>query len=165
LLCEGVIAVKSGRENITLFPTALTILQDIYSGKYNNMRIAAASSADTPRAVEIGKAAMTMLEVFPGVTMRDVFALGWEPGFEGNIQIGRTAPLSSDKATTHFPIIKRETGIPYHEMVFFDDCNWSDNCARVESVCTGVVTQRTPDGIQIHEWTAALERFAEINTE
>jgi magnesium-dependent phosphatase 1 len=65
---------------------------------------AAASSADTPLAVSIGRKAMTMLEVAPGVTVRQVFALGWPEGFEGNMQIGRTSPLSSDKAHTHFPI-------------------------------------------------------------
>jgi len=34
------------------------------------MKIAAASSADTPKAVKIGKTAMGLLEILPGVTMR-----------------------------------------------------------------------------------------------
>ena len=143
-----------------MFPDTVTILQDIYLGKYENMRIAAASSADTPRAVQIGRTAMSMLEIIPGVTMRDVFSLGWELGFEGNIQIGRTTPLTSDKAMSHFPILRRETGIEYHNMVFFDDCNWSDHCSRVESICKGVIAQRTPDGIRMNEWHTALERYS-----
>jgi magnesium-dependent phosphatase 1 len=135
----GVIGVKSGWETIRLFPAALKVLQEIHDGKYTDLRIAAASSADTPLAVEIGKKAMGLLEVFPGVTVRDVFARGWPDGFNGNMQIGRTPPLSSDKAVSHFPIILRETSIPYSEMLFFDDCNWGDHCGNVEKRCPGLL--------------------------
>ena len=82
----GKVGVMSGRDIIQLFPDALEILQDIYLDKYPGMRIAAASSADTPLAVNIGKTAMCILEILPGVTMRDVFAKNWEKGFEGNLQ-------------------------------------------------------------------------------
>lgn len=128
------------------------------------MRIAAASSADTPLAVSIGKKAMSMLEIVPGVTMRDVFAMGWPENFDGNIQIGRTSPLSSDKASSHFPILLRETGVAYSRMVFFDDCNWTDHCTRVGKVC-GVVCQKTPNGIQISEWQQALQRYSNKYTD
>ena len=37
------------------------------------------------------------------------------------VQIGRQPPLSSDKSATHFPTLLRETGVPYDEMLFFDD--------------------------------------------
>ena len=141
---EGVIGVRSGREVVRLFPDAIIVLQDIYNGKYGEVRIAAASSADTPHAVKIGRKSMSLLEILPGVTMREAFAKGWDANFEGNVQIGRSPPLSSDKGSSHFPIIKRETGVGYDRMVFFDDCNWGDNCARVASKCPGVVTQKTP---------------------
>lgn len=158
----GVRAVKSGYEEIKLFPAALSILQDFYRGSYGpNMRIAAASSADTPRAVAIGRAAMELLEIFPGVTMRKVFAKGWEDGFEGNLQIGRTPPLSSDKAATHFPILQRETGISYDKMIFFDDCLWGDHCTNVAKKCPGVVTQSTPRGLTEREWKLALTAYAQ----
>jgi hypothetical protein len=45
--------------------------------------------------VEIGKKSMSLLEVAPGITMRDVFAKDWPEGFSGNLQIGRLPPLSS----------------------------------------------------------------------
>ena len=80
-----------------------------------------------------------MLEVFPDVTVRQVFAKGWPEGFEGNLQIGRTPPLSSDKAQTHFPILKAETKIEYDKMIFFDDCNWGDHCANVAKYCPGII--------------------------
>lgn len=157
---SGKVGVMSGREVIQLFPDALEILQDIYLDKYPGMRIAAASSADTPLAVKIGRTAMNILEILPGVTMKDVFAKNWEEGFEGNLQIGRTPPLSSDKALTHFPILKQLTGLEYEDMLFFDDCNWGDNCGRVEKKCHGVVTVRTPDGLRHKEWAEGLAKFA-----
>lgn len=157
---EGVAAVYSGRRKVQLFPGALRVLQDIYLDCYPCVRIAAASSADTPRAVQIARACMDTLEVLPGVTMRQVFAKGWQPGFEGNIQIGRSPPLSADKGATHFPRIQRETGIPYNQMLFFDDCNWDDNCREVARKCPGVATQTTPDGLQESEWIAGLQTFA-----
>jgi len=38
------------------------------------MRLAAASSANTPLAVKIGRAAMQILEVVPGVTVEEVMS-------------------------------------------------------------------------------------------
>lgn len=155
---EGAIAAVSGRERIRLFPDVVQILQEIYLDKYPGLRIAAASSADTPQAVRIGKAAMALLEILPGVTMKAAFAKGWPEGFEGNVQIGRTPPLSSDKAKTHFPILKKLTNIDYKDMVFFDDCNWGDHCGNVERECKGVIAERTPEGQD--EWNRALERYS-----
>ena len=163
---EGATGAWSGRQKISLFPAALEVLQDFYLNKYpSTMRIAAASSADTPHAVRIGRAAMDLLEIVPGVTMREVFAKGWEaekaPGFDGNMQIGRSPPLTSDKATSHFPRIRQETGVPYDRMLFFDDCNWGDHCGKVERQCPGVVTQRTPDGLQYSEWLSGLRAYSD----
>lgn len=156
---EGVVGVRSGCEIIRIFPDALVILQEFYQGKYGNVRIAAASSADTPKAVKIGRASMSLLEIFPGVSMRTVFAKGWEDNFEGNLQIGRSPPLSADKGSSHFPIIRRETSVQYDKMVFFDDCNWGDNCTRVATKCPGVITQKTPNGLRRHEWHACLAKY------
>lgn len=156
---RAVVGVKSGRYVIRLYPAASKILSEIFRGKYGDMRIAAASSADTPRAVKIGRTSMQLLEVLPGVTMKDVFDRGWPEGFQHHLQIGRSPPLSSNKSATHFPILREHTGISYDKMIFFDDCNWSDNCAMVEQNCPGVVTQRTPCGLQEHEWIKALQKY------
>ena len=157
---EGVVGVRSGREVITLFPGALKVFQAFHEGKYPGMRIAAASSADTPLAVRIGRTALDILEVAPGVTVRQVFAAGWPTGFDGNLQIGRTPPLSARKDKTHFPLLRQHTGIAFDQMLFFDDCNWSDNVAEVERGCPGVVGMRTPKGLQWGEWTRGLDLFA-----
>ena len=90
---EGVVAAMSGNTPIALHPGALRAFQQIWLGTLET-RAAAASSADTPLAVRIGRSALDVLEVFPGVTVRQVFAKGWPDGFEGNLQIGRTPPLS-----------------------------------------------------------------------
>eukprot|EP00967_Tisochrysis_lutea_P039922 scaffold47886_cov37-Tisochrysis_lutea.AAC.2 len=189
--------------------------QEVHDGVHGEMRLAVASSADTPRAVEIGKAAMKILEVMthrvrtidivPGKTFYDVLMRGWEPGYEGHLQVGRSPPLSSDKSKTHFPILKEATGVwelkltecllrlvdeaisvrpmrlqcdrtfrrakaalfpsvPYEQMLFFDDSAWSDHCAMVERACPGVVTQRTPRGMQYDEWQRGLHKFADARS-
>ena len=111
---EGVVSVRSGGRTIELFPGALQALQRIYEGEYGStLRVAAASSADTPQAVRIGRAAMGVLEVVPGVTLEQAFLhIGGGFGDDRNLQIGRTAPLSSNKSRTHFPILRKGTGVP-----------------------------------------------------
>lgn len=155
----GCAGVKSGYEVIRLFPDAIDVLRDFYEGKYPNSRLAIASSADTPLASQIARATLSLLEIAPGVTMKDVFCRGWETGFEGNILIGRQPPLSSNKAKSHFPILQEQTGIAYTKMIFFDDCGWDDHCAAVAQQCPGVVTQRTPRGLQRREWEMCLRNY------
>ena len=48
----------------------------------------------------------------------------------------------------HFGRLRAATGVPYEEMLFFDDCNW------------GEVTVRTPEGLTEADWRAGLQRFA-----
>ena len=68
---KGVIGVKSGEQVLKIFPTALRVLQAIHAGKYPGpMRLAIASSAVTPEAVHIAKAAMALLEIVPGTLCR-----------------------------------------------------------------------------------------------
>ena len=65
----------------------------------------------------------------PGVSVWDVLMRDWD-GVDVN-QIGRQPPLSPNKAKTHFPRLREATGVPYNEMLFFDDCNWGDHCGQV----------------------------------
>merc|ERR1712086_550788 len=105
---QGVVGVRSGNQVITLFPGAREAIRGILQGDFGPIRLAAASSADTPKAVQIGKAAMAIIEVVPGVTLLEAFRTaggGFGPG-DLNLQIGRTPPLSSNKSATHFPILR-----------------------------------------------------------
>ena len=161
-MCVGAV---SGRTVIKMHEGSRKALTEYYEGKYPGARLATASSADTPLAVKIGQSALRNLEIAPGVSAASVFAIGWEKEFDGNMQIGRTPPLSANKAQTHFPILRKFTNIEYHKMLFFDDCNWGDHCGAVESQCVepkaglGPAIQRTPRGLGVKEWETALIKY------
>ena len=60
-------------------------------------------------AEKVGRTALKMLEVVPGVTVWDVLMNDWD-GRDIN-QIGRQPPkLSPNKSKSHFPNLKEETG-------------------------------------------------------
>lgn len=164
---EGVIGVMSGRAQISLHKGSLISLQEHYDGMYPGMKIAMASSADTPFAEKVGRASLKMLEVVPGTTVWDLLMRDWD-GEDVN-QIGRQPPLSSNKSKTHFPFLKERTGIRYDKMLFFDDCNWGDHCGMVERNCKeddnglGPVTVRTPIGLGENEWRQGLKKYAQRN--
>ena len=117
---EGIIGVMSGPHQISLHQGSLVALQNHADGAYGDqMKVAFASSADTPFAEKVGRATLKMLEVLPGLTVWDlVVGRDWE-GRDVN-QIGRQPPLSSNKARSHFPRLKQATGIRYDRMLFFD---------------------------------------------
>ena len=146
---RGVVAAYCGHDKISLHRGALVALQEHYKrNRYPGMKVCLASSATTPFAVQIGRATLKLLEVVPGVSVWDVIMRDWD-GQDVN-QIGREPPLSryvegrdvsigvcmqnvctynirsqvrdsSNKARTHFPLIRELTGIPYDRMLFFDD--------------------------------------------
>lgn len=117
---EGVAGVMSGRDKISLHRGSLLAMQEHWDGKYPGMKVAIASSADTPFAEKVGRASLKLLEVVPGVTVWDVFMRDHN-GVDVN-QIGRQPPLSSNKSRTHFPFLREKTGIRFDRMLFFDDC-------------------------------------------
>ena len=119
-LMKGVVGASNGQDTVRLFPGALAALQEVAVGKYPGMRIAVASSADNENAVACAKASLALLEVLPDLTFQQLLTRGFEDIDEGNVQIGRSAPLSSDK-TTHFNLLKKHTGIGFDKMLFFDD--------------------------------------------
>ena len=73
----------------------------------------------------------------------------------------RRAPADpGSKGRTHFPALQKETGIPYSEMVFWDDCTYGNNCQDVATNCAGVTCVRTPDGLTEALFQAGLDAFA-----
>mmetsp|Transcript_38167 Transcript_38167/g.109533 ORF Transcript_38167/g.109533 Transcript_38167/m.109533 type:complete len:202 (+) Transcript_38167:137-742(+) len=64
------------------------------------------------------------------------------------------------KGSKHFPALKKATGFDYGEMVFFDDCTYSDNCGEVASSCPGIVCVRTPHGLTEALFDLGLAAFA-----
>lgn len=121
----GVTGVMSGPNEIKIHRGSMLAMQKHADGDFPNTRVCFASSADTPLAERIGRAALKKLEVLPGLTVWDlVVGRDWD-GVDVN-QIGRQPPLSSNKAKSHFPRIRELTGIRYDRMLFFDDCNWGE---------------------------------------
>lgn len=162
----GVIGAMSGGHQISLHAGSLHALQQHADGAYPGMKVAFASSADTPFAERIGRASLALLEVLPGLTVWDlVVGRDWK-GSDVN-QIGRQPPLSSNKAKSHFPRLREATGIRYDQMLFFDDCNWGDHCGMVSAGCkevdTGIgpATVRTPNGLGLKEWNQGLQAYAD----
>lgn len=164
---QGVVGVMSGGHQIRLHEGSLLALQNHHDGQYgDDMKLAFASSADTPLAEKIGRASLKLLQVVPGVTVWDlVVGRDWQ-GKDVN-QIGRQPPLSSNKARSHFPFLKRETGIRYDRMLFFDDCIWGDHCGMVSNGCRepdtnlGPATVRTPNGLTKEKWHEGLKVYAQ----
>lgn len=162
---EGVVGVMSGPYKISLHKGSLVGLQEHADRKYGEMKIAFASSADTPLAEQIGRATLKLLEVLPGLTVWDL-VVGRDWNGEDVNQIGRQAPLSSNKSATHFPRLRKITGIRYDKMLFLDDCNWGDHCRMVQRHCresdtnTGPAVLRTPYGIQEDDWRKGLEIYS-----
>ena len=75
---SGVVSVMSGGERISLHPGALAALQKHANDGFPGMRLAVASSANTPFAEEIARAALELLEVTPGFSVMDLLLSDWD---------------------------------------------------------------------------------------
>ena len=119
---DGVIGVYSGRNKIALHSGSVLALQEHLNGiKYPGMKVCFASSADTPFAEKCGRATLKLLEIKPGISIWDIVCIRDWNNLDIH-QIGRQPPLlSSNKATSHFPNLRKFTNIRYDKMLFFDD--------------------------------------------
>eukprot|EP00924_Labyrinthula_sp_SR-Ha-C_P011333 maker-scaffold_36-snap-gene-1.5-mRNA-1 protein AED:0.02 eAED:0.02 QI:33/1/1/1/1/1/2/143/207 len=161
-----VVGASNGRATVKLFDGALKVLQMYESGEMPEYtRIAAASSADTKFAEKCALASLKILEVVPGKSVYDVFKNGFSEA-ENNLQIGRRREigLSSNKGVSHLPNLQKLTSIEYKDMIFFDDCQWGDNCAEVRRHCPGITTMKTPHGMTVDIFEQALKKFNEKNS-
>ncbi|CAJ1343328.1 unnamed protein product [Effrenium voratum] len=138
--------VVAGRDTVKLFPGASAVLQRLADGadgkRFERVKLAVASSTTEPGF------AQKCLEEFPlnGRKLGDL--LHFRQIYPGS------------KGGQHFPKLKEESGIPYEEMIFFDDCTYSDNCADVAHRCPGVTCVRTPHGLTEEDFDLALAAFA-----
>lgn len=133
-------------ECVRLFDGARLALRELaLDPKYRGIKLAAASSSLEPA---YSHACLRGIEILPGLTLRQMFTYD---------EIGRTGKLSPRK-TSHFSELHKDSGIPFEEMLFFDDCNWGDHCADVTNTF-GVVSQRTPSGMTIDEFHRGLEKY------
>ena len=147
---QGVVGLQVPRRGRTstveLYPGARQALYRLATDPaYRGIVLAAASTSLEPRYSD---ACLRALEILPHLTLHDMLAYR---------EIGRTGRLDSDKRT-HFRLLHESSGIPYAEMLFFDDCNWGDHVGRVQQA-HGVVGQRTPHGLTLAEFEQGLARY------
>jgi magnesium-dependent phosphatase 1 len=144
----GVVGMKvpGTSQTVYLYDGARLALREIaLDPKFRNVIIAVASTSLEP---SYSHQCLNNIEILPGLTMRDMISYD---------EIGRTGHLTSRK-TTHFTALHNESQVPYHEMLFFDDCNWGDHCGDISDTF-GVVSQRTPNGLQLSEFHDGLQKY------
>jgi len=142
----GGYANDDGEEVVELYPGARLVLRELATNpKYAAVKIAVASSSLEP---SYSRACINGIEIVDGVTMNDMISYS---------QIGREGQLTSRK-TSHFKLLQAQSGIPYDEMLFFDDCNWGDHVGDLQDAF-GVTGIRTPQGLQVAEFHQGLEKF------
>ena len=135
-----------GEEVVELYPGARLVLRELATNpKYARVMIAVASSSLEP---SYSRACINGIEIVDGLTMKDMISYS---------QIGREGQLTSRK-TSHFKLIHEQSGIPYDEMLFFDDCNWGDHVGDLQNAF-GVTGVRTPQGLQLDEFHHGLEKY------
>ncbi|CAM9245912.1 unnamed protein product [Choristocarpus tenellus] len=136
--------VIAGRDRVTLFPGAVVALRDLHTQeRFANTKVAVASATShKSRALEC----LRLLEVSPGIKVDEVV---------------RYREIYPSHKSRHFNRLHEESGVAFHDMLFFDDCNWGDNCRDVEWACPGVTTVKTPNGLTLQEWKEGLSKFAE----
>jgi len=141
-------------EVVTLYDGARRVLRELATNPtYGDVVIAVASSSLEPSYSWL---CLKGIDVLPDLTMADMIS---------HAQIGREGVLTSRK-TTHFCELQKATRkgnggcyVPYTEMLFFDDCNWSDHVGDLESAL-GVTGVRTPNGLTMEEFHAGLELYS-----
>lgn len=138
--------VLAGRDTVRLFGGAREVLKLLLSDpQYASMQVAVASSTTEP------KWANHCLDV-----------LRLEPTREETVAdvVSNRQIYPGSKGSQHLPKLRSLTGVEYHEMIFWDDCNYSDNCKDVAMKCPGTVCVRTPSGLTRELFEAGLEAFA-----
>jgi magnesium-dependent phosphatase 1 len=136
-------AVICGRDRVKLFDGAILALRELRNKpEFKDTKVAAASSTTEG---DWARKCLSLLEVEPGVKMKDVFGF-----FE----------IYPSNKTKHFKALQASTGVEFKDMLFFDDCTYGNNCEDVERGCHGVTTVRTPDGMTEAKWREGLSKFA-----
>lgn len=107
-------------EMVELYPGARAVLRELATDpQYGGVKIAVASTSLEP---SYSRACIEGIEIVDGVTMRDMIS---------HSQIGREGRLTSRK-TSHFRLIREESGVPYDEMLFFGKKMCENNVTIVE---------------------------------
>eukprot|EP00934_Nitzschia_sp_Nitz4_P003789 Nitzschia sp. Nitz4//scaffold189_size62959//13867//14489//NITZ4_006303-RA/size62959-snap-gene-0.7-mRNA-1//-1//CDS//3329539881//3779//frame0 len=137
---DGYVLSAGGGSHIHVFDGASFALADINQLKKEGIDIQAAVASRTDEP-EWAHFCMNHLIAQDGTTLKQCF--------------GGIVEISFDNKKQHFRRLHRQTGIPYEQMMFFD--NEYSNIRSVESL--GVKCFYTPDGMERKHWEEAREAF------
>lgn len=112
---------------------------------YHCMEYLAVRVQDDPKDKASTQSLITLLECFGGASTRGSNKTKKNPLIQ----------ISFQDKTHHFRRLHQATGIPYEEMVFFDNENW--NIRNVSKL--GVKCIYVPDGMQQRHWDEAKRAF------
>eukprot|EP00903_Cladosiphon_okamuranus_P020234 g18571.t1 len=144
VLDEATNTVISGSDRLKLFEGAQLALRELYTQeRFSATQVAVASATSRKESALLS---LRLLQISPGVSAGDII---------------KYREIYPDNKGTHFKRLQEASGIAYSDMLFFDDCNWGDNCRDVEWACPGVVTTKTPNGLTPQKWAEGLAKFAE----
>ena len=136
--------VRAGGEVVRFFPGALAVLRRLITDPaLASTKVAVASSTTEPAYAN---------------RCLDVLVVDEANTAGGLIEFRQIYP--GNKGRSHFPALQKATGLPYSEMIFWDDCTYGDNCRDVAASCPGVTCVRTPDGLTEALFEAGLDAFA-----
>lgn len=139
---DGKVRDRSGTV-IDLFPGVREILLSVHRDeRFQESTLAIASRTEHERwAREV----MALLELEPGVLMRDVFT-------------PRLSEIYRGTKVRHLGELRKNSGVPYEDMIFFDD--WDQNCKDVGKL--GVTCIECPRGLNKQIWNRGLNEFRAV---
>jgi len=139
--------VRAGSDIVRLFPGAMTVLRTILAEpeRFDGVQIAVASSTTHP---DYANTCLEELVVDANTGTKLADMVHYREIFPGN------------KGRQHVPNLKQKSGVPYNEMIFWDDCTYGDNCGDVARGCPGIVCVRTPQGLSENNFEYGLEQRA-----
>jgi len=133
------VAVSSAGEEVHLMGPSEAILRELATAPdWKGVQIAYVSRTEYP---EYAFPCMQTITVAPGLSMADV---------------GHHAEIYPGRKTTHFKAIAARSGIPFRDMLFFD--NERRNCT--ECAPLGITCIYTPSGMTQEMWDKGLATFA-----
>jgi magnesium-dependent phosphatase 1 len=139
--------VAAGDDTVRLYPGAAAVLRRLLvDPTFSTVKVAVASSTTEPAH------AARCLEQLP------IDPKEREERMADLVDFRQIYP--GNKGRQHIPALAKESGVPFDEMVFWDDCTYSDNCADVAAGCPGTVCVRTPEGMTEALFDAGLAAFA-----
>lgn len=141
--------MRAGSDVVRLFPGAQAVLRRILlEDTFQSTKIAVASSTTEPQY------AKACLDGFPCALPED----SREERLSDLVDFRQIYP--GNKGRQHFPALKKESGVPFDSMLFFDDCTYGDNCGDVARGCPGTTCVRTPRGLTMELFQAGLDAWA-----